>query len=71
LLPVLSGEELVKALKRLGFVEVRQKGSHMKVRHADGRTAIVPMHTEVALGTLRSIMRQVRITAEQLGDALK
>ena len=71
MLPVLSGEELVKALKRLGFVEVRQKGSHMKVRHADGRTAIVPMHTEVALGTLRSIMRQVRITAEQLGDALK
>ena len=70
MLPVLSGRDVVRALKKLGFVEVSQRGSHKKLRHADGRTVIVPMHDEVALGTLRSIMRQARITAEQLGELL-
>jgi predicted RNA binding protein YcfA (HicA-like mRNA interferase family) len=65
-LPVLSGADLVKALARLGFEEISQKGSHCKMRHPDGRSAIVPMHKEIALGTLRSILRQARITAEQL-----
>ena len=58
-------------MKRLGFVEISQKGSHKKLRHADGRTVIVPMHREVALGTLRSILRQARTTAEQLAEVLK
>jgi predicted RNA binding protein YcfA (HicA-like mRNA interferase family) len=61
-LPILSATAIVQALERAGFVQVRQRGSHVKLRHADGRTAIVPMHREVAVGTLHSILRQARLT---------
>ena len=66
-MPVLSGADLVKALARLGFEEVSQKGSHRKMRHPDGRLAIVPMHRELAAGTLRGILRLARVTVDQLG----
>jgi len=43
-LPVLKPREVVTRLERLGFVEVRQRGSHKQFRHADGRAMTVPMH---------------------------
>ncbi|PSR20296.1 MAG: hypothetical protein C7B45_15630 [Sulfobacillus acidophilus] len=46
-LPMLSGCEVVTALKRAEFVPVSQRGSHLKLRHPDGRTMIVPMHHEL------------------------
>jgi len=64
-LPVLSGEKVCRALERGGFVRKSQKGSHVKMRHADGRTAIVPLHAELAIGTLRSILRQAGLSAEE------
>lgn len=69
-LPVLSGSEAVRALRAAGFEKVSQRGSHVKMRHADGRTAIVPMHRELAPGTLRSILRQSKLTAEELAALL-
>ena len=42
--PVLKPKEVVAILKRLGFVEVRQRGSHRQYRHADGRGTTVPFH---------------------------
>jgi len=60
-LPLLSGEELVKVLKRFGFVPLRQRGSHMTLKKETPTGAVgcvVPMHKEVAVGTLRSILRQ-------------
>ena len=65
-LPVLSCDEVCRALERAGFKRKSQKGSHLKMRHADGRIAIVPMHDEVAAGTLRSILRQAKLSAEDL-----
>ena len=65
-LPTVSGADLVRALERAGFVRVSQRGSHVKVRHADGQAAIVPMHREVAPGTLRSILRQSCLTVAEL-----
>lgn len=65
-LPTVSGADLVRALERAGFVRVSQRGSHVKMRHPDGRTAIVPMHREVAPGTLRSILRQAGLTVDEL-----
>jgi predicted RNA binding protein YcfA (HicA-like mRNA interferase family) len=47
-----------------------QRGSHRKLRHSDGRTAIVPMHREVAPGTLRSILKQAGLSEDQLRDLL-
>jgi predicted RNA binding protein YcfA (HicA-like mRNA interferase family) len=69
-LPVVSGADCISALGRAGFVRVSQKGSHVKLRHADGRTAIVPMHREVAAGTLRSILRQARLSADAFAALL-
>jgi predicted RNA binding protein YcfA (HicA-like mRNA interferase family) len=63
--------EVVRKLQNAGFVEVSQKGSHVKFakRTDEGvRTVIVPRHREVAVGTLRSIVRQARLTLRAFED---
>ena len=62
----LSGVDVVRSLRRLGFEQVSQRGSHVKMSHPDGRTAIVPMHKELARGTLASILRQAQVSFEEL-----
>ena len=69
-LPVVSGREVVRALAKVGFSEVSQRGSHLKLRTQEGRTVIVPMHRELARGTLRSILRQADLTVEAFIDLL-
>ena len=69
-LPALSGAQLVRALGRGGFDQVSQRGSHVKVRHVDGRMAIVPLHRELAPGTLRSILRQAGLSTDQVRELL-
>ncbi len=61
-LPTISGHVAVSVLTIIGFVEVSQRGSHMKLRDAEGKTALVPVHREPARGTLRSILRQAGLT---------
>ncbi len=68
-LPVVSGAQAIAALGRLGFVHVSQRGSHVKMQRAD-RVAIVPLHRELAGGTLRSVLRQAGITVEEFRSAL-
>jgi predicted RNA binding protein YcfA (HicA-like mRNA interferase family) len=52
-LPVLSGQRLVKALERAGWQEVRQRGSHVRMKHPDRRVSLtVPLHRELKRGTL-------------------
>lgn len=65
-LPVVSGADVVRALKKMGFQEVSQKGSHLKLTSALGLVVIVPMHKELRRGTLRSVLRQADITIEAL-----
>ena len=64
-LPVASADEVCRALKSAGFLPKSQKGSHLKLKHPDGRTVIVPNYSEIALGTLRSILKQAGLTVEQ------
>lgn len=64
-LPVVSGQEATKALEKAGFRLISQRGSHVKMRHASGRTAIVPLHDELAPGTLRSVLKQAGLTTEE------
>ena len=69
----LSGEEIVKTLKRLGFEPVRQRGSHVVLKKItiDGPVGcVVPMHREVATGTLHSVLKQARITQEEFEEHL-
>lgn len=62
-LPHLSGMEIVGVFRRMGFVAARQRGSHVVLRRGD-RGCVVPMHREVAVGTLRSAIKQAGITPE-------
>lgn len=62
--PVYSSTEVVKKLERLRFELVSQKGSHRKYRK-DNKTVIVPMHNEIAKGTLKSILMQAGITLDE------
>jgi predicted RNA binding protein YcfA (HicA-like mRNA interferase family) len=68
-LPPLSGREIVRALERIGFVQVGQSGSHVKLRRA-GISCIVPLHKEVKKGTLSSVLRQANLTADDMLKAL-
>jgi predicted RNA binding protein YcfA (HicA-like mRNA interferase family) len=69
-LPVVSGQQTIKALTRLGFEQVSQRGSHVKLRNREARTAIVPLHDELARSTLRSILRQADISIEVFRENL-
>ena len=72
-LPAVSGRELVRALRRAGFVVLRQKGSHvsMEKRSVDGywRT-VVPLHREIRPGTLSDIRNQTGLSKAELAELL-
>jgi predicted RNA binding protein YcfA (HicA-like mRNA interferase family) len=65
-LPVLKPREVIAILNRLGFVEVRQRGSHKQFRHADGRVTTVPVHAgrDISPNLLRKIIDDLRITPD-------
>lgn len=68
-----SGQEVVRALERLGFAQVRQRGSHvvLKKQTPEGDVGcVVPLHRELAIGTLRGILRQARITTDKFMENL-
>jgi predicted RNA binding protein YcfA (HicA-like mRNA interferase family) len=72
-LPVISGEDLIRALEKFGYVRVRQKGSHVRLCHSTESQRIpitVPLHLEIAFGTLKHILRDAKITVEQLISVL-
>jgi predicted RNA binding protein YcfA (HicA-like mRNA interferase family) len=70
--PLLSAREIIRALGEVGFEEVSQRGSHRKLKNdsVPARTVIIPMHDEVALGTLRSILEQAGVDLEMFLDLL-
>lgn len=64
-LPVISGEDLIKALLKKGFKTVRQKGSHITLTNGEFNT-VVPLHNELAKGTLLGILKQCGLSREDL-----
>jgi predicted RNA binding protein YcfA (HicA-like mRNA interferase family) len=71
-LPRISGREVVKALKKKGYEQDRQRGSHIVLRQTESphRRVTVPDHKEVAKGTLRAIIREVGLSVEELKELL-
>ena len=72
-LPVVSGAEVIRVLQRFGYRVVRQKGSHVRLRNeVDARRlpVTVPLHREIAFGTLRRILRDAQVTVEEFSAAL-
>jgi predicted RNA binding protein YcfA (HicA-like mRNA interferase family) len=68
-----SGEQAILALERLGFVQIRQQGSHVILkRETPGGIigCVVPLHKELAIGTLRGILRQAQVNPDEFMDQL-
>ena len=71
--PVVSGEKLVTVLSRLGYRIIRQRGSHVRLRKptvAGDHNITVPLHDELAKGTLNDILSDVSIWNGISEDAL-
>ena len=62
-LPLLSGADVIRALERLGFARVRQRGSHVVMRRGSAG-CVVPDHREVKRGTLAGLLKQAGVEAE-------
>jgi predicted RNA binding protein YcfA (HicA-like mRNA interferase family) len=71
-LPHLSGSEVVRALQKAGFEIVRQRGSHIYLRHTDGRATVVPVHKSEDLGPgiLSKILRDAEMNREEFRQLL-
>ncbi|MFH1896504.1 MAG: type II toxin-antitoxin system HicA family toxin [bacterium] len=68
-LPRLKSSEVVKALKKAGFIEKRITGSHMRLAHSNGRKVTVPIHgKDVPIGTLKSVLRQTQLSNDEFLD---
>lgn len=68
-----SGEEAIRALERLGFTRVRQRGSHivLKKQTAEGEVGcVVPLHRDLAVGTVRGILRRARVSPDDFMASL-
>ncbi len=65
--PVIKPREVAEMLERLGFVEVRQRGSHRQYRHADGRCTTVPFHAgrDISPLLLRQIAKDVGLPLDE------
>jgi len=70
-LPVISGEDCIRALQRAGFIIDRQRGSHVTLVRVDPRGRVtVPRHKELRSGMLRAIIRSADMTVEEFVDLL-
>ncbi len=70
--PVLSPKEIIKALEKIGFQKSSQKGSHAKYKRlgTPSLVVIIPMHKEIAKGTLKGILEQANLQLEDFLDLL-
>jgi predicted RNA binding protein YcfA (HicA-like mRNA interferase family) len=70
-LPVCSGNDAVRAFRRAGWSTVRQKGSHVSMSKQGARAILtVPLHHELAAGTLRKLIRLSGLTVEEFSNYL-
>ena len=66
-LPALTGEQVIKALGKIGFQELRRRGSHVYLKHVDGRATVVPVHKgeTVGPGLFRKMIRDSELSREE------
>ncbi|MGD9160539.1 MAG: type II toxin-antitoxin system HicA family toxin [Desulfobacteraceae bacterium] len=70
--PSLTGNRLIRALRKFGFEVIRIKGSHHFLQHRDGRCTVIPVHRGESIGSglLAQILRDCEITKDELQKAL-
>ena len=66
-LPVVTGEKTVRTLAKAGFQPVRQKGSHVYLKHRDGRATVIPIHKgkDIDRGLLKKILKDTELSGEE------
>ena len=66
-IPVLKPREVIRILENLGFVEIRQRGSHKQFKHTDGRFTTVPMHQgrDISPFLMRKIAEDIKTSIEE------
>lgn len=71
-LPAVSGQRLIRGLRKLGFDVVRVKGSHHFLRHEDGRCTVIPAHAgeTIGRGLLGQILRDCEVSRDELKQCL-
>ena len=71
-LPSLTGHQIIKALGKAGFQVLRQRSSHVYLKHTDGRATVVPVHQGECVGTglLRKIIRDAELSRDEFIDLL-
>ncbi len=72
-LPAISGKELIRCFEKMGYEAVRQKGSHVRLRHKNDKSKkllTIPLHQTVGKGLLRKILRDVEISVEEFNELL-
>jgi predicted RNA binding protein YcfA (HicA-like mRNA interferase family) len=71
-LPRVKGKEIFRALESAGFVTERTRGSHVFLKHSDGRTTTVPIHAgeTIGPGLMRAILRDVELSVSELIELL-
>ncbi|MEH2001384.1 MAG: type II toxin-antitoxin system HicA family toxin [Nostoc sp.] len=72
-LPRISGNEAIRALERLGFIQTRQTGSHVVLKKPtiEGEiVCVVPLHRELKVGTPSGVLKQAKVTPEEFIENL-
>lgn len=73
-LPIISGKRLVQVLGSIGYENVRQRGSHVRLRHPENgshKPTTGPLHKTLKRGTLSSILKDAGLTGDELAEQLK
>ena len=70
-LPIISGDQFVKVVKKIGYNWDHTEGSHMILLHASGRRLAVPRHPELGRGLLRALIREIGLSRDEFIDLLK
>ncbi len=68
----LKAKDIIRVLKKMGFYEVRQKGSHLCFQHNDGRFTLVSCHSgeDIGRGLLRQILREINVSPAEFSKFL-
>lgn len=64
-LPILSGRKIIKVLNKIGYFDIRQSGSHIRLTHQNRRSITVPDYKSISRGLLRKILRDAELTPEE------
>ena len=70
-LPIFSAREVIKGLQNIGYREIRQRGSHIRLVCSNRKSVTVPNHKTIGRGLLRKILRDAEISPEEFQQLLK